>query len=168
MQRAREHGATTILNPAPVSRFNATDVLGILPMVDVVIPNELEAEILCAAAIENASVPSCPEQLARKLRDAGARSVIITLGESGCLLSALRESDASPRSLPSRAVGSVVDTTAAGDCFCGAIAEEIASGASIEEACEFATLASGICVTRDGAQPSIPRRSEVLERVSPR
>jgi len=55
----------------------------------------------------------------------------------------------------------VVDTTAAGDGFCGALAACLAAGGSLREALRFANAAAALAVTRAGAQPSLPQRSEI-------
>ena len=62
----------------------------------------------------------------------------------------------------------VVDTTAAGDCFDGGLAVGLCEGKSILEAAEFASAAAAISVTREGAQPSLPRREEVIQFMNER
>ena len=59
-------------------------------------------------------------------------------------------------------MGAVVDTTGAGDTYCGALAAELARGVKIADAMSFASRAAGITVTRRGAMVSIPTREEVL------
>lgn len=88
----------------------------------------------------------------------GAGSVVLTLGRKGCLMKNHHESHA----VPAYRV-KAVDSTGAGDTFCGALAAELCRGNQWEDALRFATAASAICVTRMGAQPSIPTEHEVLE-----
>jgi ribokinase len=57
----------------------------------------------------------------------------------------------------------VVDTTAAGDCFNGALAVALAEGKDLTDAARFATAAAALSVTRAGAQPSLPTRAEVVQ-----
>jgi len=96
--------------------------------------------------------------VAESLRRFGPRTVIVKLGEQGCLL--LNETG--PRHFPGYAV-EVRDTTAAGDTFNAALAVSLAEGRAIEEAIPFANAAAAISVTRLGAQASAPSRAEVDE-----
>lgn len=146
---ALAHGAAviTVLNPAPAQRFDRA----ILRNVTVLTPNEEEA--LAAAGQRGASAA----EAAATLRSRGAASVVVTLGSAGALLS----DRAGDRTIASRPVESVVDTTAAGDCFTGALAVALAEGRSLDQAVQFANAAAGISVTRSGAQTSLPYRNEV-------
>jgi ribokinase len=86
----------------------------------------------------------------------GAKIVIITLGFRGAYL----HSKDVQEFIPGFAVDAI-DTTAAGDIFCGSLAVAIAEGKSLQEGIRFASAASAICVTRLGAQPSAPDRREI-------
>ena len=90
----------------------------------------------------------------------GVKKVLVTLGEQGALL----VDGETERLYPARQVERV-DTTAAGDCFNGALATALAEGMAEDEAIRFANLAASLAVTRKGAQSSLPDREEV-ERLS--
>ena len=97
-----------------------------------------------------------PPKALQRLLERGATVVIITLGERG-LIWATRETSGS---LPARKV-KVVDTTGAGDAFCGALAARLADGVPLPEALQFANAAGALAVTRQGAQPSLPTLAEI-------
>ncbi|MBI2493617.1 MAG: ribokinase, partial [Candidatus Rokubacteria bacterium] len=109
LAEARRCGAATVLNPAPVDE----GALVHLPLVDYLTPNEGEAERLSGVAAADAAGAA---GAARALRARGAGAVIVTLGEAG----ALAVSAAGELRVPAYRV-SVVDTTAAGDAFNGAL-----------------------------------------------
>jgi ribokinase len=97
-------------------------------------------------------------EIARKLRARGAKTVVVKLGDQGCLL----VEDGAPQVLPAPKV-KAVDTTAAGDIFNGGLAVALAEGASMARACEFANAAAALSVTRMGTQAATPERKEVDE-----
>jgi ribokinase len=100
--------------------------------------------------------PAQAEKVAQALQQQGIPTVIITLGGAGLVWA-----DGEERGhLPAHPV-LVVDTTAAGDSFCGALAACLAAGKSLREALRFANAAAALCVTRPGAQPSLPHRAEI-------
>ncbi len=153
LKRAKELGLTTILNPAPVG--DVERIKAMLPLVDLLTPNEHELLALIGTNTE----PSASVALAgRELQKQGCRSVIVTLGSQGIMLIA---EDSSIHSLPASSGLTVRDTTGAGDAFCGSLAVALAEGKSLLDASRFAIIAAGISVTRDGAQPSLPRRAEI-------
>lgn len=148
---AQRSGVPAILNPAPARKLP----LGLIAMVSYLIPNEIEANQLAFG--EQATDRISPPDAAAKLRATGAGTVIVTLGADGAYaLSAGGELRVS-----GRRVAQVVDTTAAGDCFTGALAVALAEGRGLAPAISFANRAAAISVTRPGAQPSIPTRAEV-------
>ena len=130
------------MNPAPVSREQAEAVLGLLPLVDLVVPNEVELEALGGVA----GLRAC------------ATDVVVTLGEAGCQIHA---TDGTVQGIDALVI-EAVDATAAGDCFCGALAAQLAAGVDLRRACAFANRAAGISVSRPGAQPSIPRAEDIV------
>jgi ribokinase len=134
---ARARGSITVLNPAPAQELDE-DLLG---MCDVVVPNQHEAVLLGGAD---------------RLLELGASAVVITRGAAGVEL----HSASGAEHLPAFAVA-VVDTTAAGDSFCGALCARLAAGDGIAGALRFACAAGALATTRAGAVPSIPLRSEI-------
>ncbi|MAV35095.1 MAG: ribokinase [Planctomycetaceae bacterium] len=154
LQRARSAGLTTILNPAPASAELAGHPM--LRDVDIVTPNEGEAEQLTGTHLDR---DHSLQTAAQRLRQAGVGDVVFTLGVRGAAIF-----DGSLTSLPASA-SEVVDTTAAGDAFNGALAVGLAEGKSLQQAVQRAIVAAGISVSRSGAQPSLPTRAEVASRI---
>jgi ribokinase len=149
LESARRHGVATILNPAPVQPL--TD--DILALVDLLTPNEIEAGAL--AGVEVTDVESA-RTAAERLLARGARRVIVTLGGQGAL--ACDGEDA--LHFPAFPV-TVVDTTAAGDAFNGALAVGLAAGGSLEQAIPLAAAAAALACAKRGAQDSLPGRVDV-------
>lgn len=150
--RARQSGLTTILNPAPASPSIADQ--GLLPWVDILTPNESEAQCLTGIAVGDAETATAA---ARQLQTLGCRDVIITLGKQGAVVVDSQGRVTRLDALPVVAV----DATAAGDAFNGALAVAIAEDRPLVDAARWATVAAGLSVTRRGAQPSLPSRAEV-------
>jgi ribokinase len=148
-QKAYGKGNRVILNPAPARRLSI-DLLSCLYMI---IPNETEAEILTGIKVTDAETA---EKAARKLYTMGVKNVVITMGGNGSFLFTPTNSK-----MISVVPVKAIDTTAAGDVFCGALAVALSEGKNIEEAVIFANKAAGISVTRMGAQASAPYRSEI-------
>jgi len=148
---ARRLGKTVILNPAPATGPLPAEWL---PLIDYLIPNELEAATLTGLPVGS---PEEAATAAAVLRAAGARNVLITLGPRG-VQAALE--GAAPALYDAPKV-KAVDTTAAGDTFIGGFAAQLAQGASVDAAIRFAQRAAALSVTRAGAQPSIPTWAEV-------
>ena len=120
----------------------------LLPLIDIIVPNETEAAALTGAAIR------C--EAARHLVAQGARAALITLGSDGALYC---DAGGTLR-CPAVAV-QAVDTTAAGDAYIGALAAALAEDRSVADGLGFAAVAAGLAVTRLGAQPSLASREEV-------
>lgn len=139
-----------MLNVAPARRLDAD----LIQMIDILVVNETEAETISGEKIDIIG----EEAMVDRLLALGAKTVVLTLGKNGCLL----KNDREFHSVPAFRV-QALDTTAAGDTFCGALAAELSRGNGWEKALYFATAASAICVTRMGAQPSIPTEKEVRE-----
>ena len=146
---ARQASAIVLLDPAPAR----AEALDLLPLVDYVTPNETELAVLVSwAAADSAADPVD----ARPLLKCGVRRVAAKLGADGVRFVA----DDGEHVCPGFAV-EPVDTTAAGDVWNGSFAAGLATGLDVATAGRFANAAAAISVTRAGAQPSMPSRSEV-------
>jgi ribokinase len=143
----RAAGALTVLNPAPASGALDPDLLA---LVDLVVANEGEAAVLTGLALDD------PAASGRALLAGGARTAIVTLGARGALV--LRDgSVAEVSAFPVE----VVDPTAAGDAFLGAMVAALAAGETVEWAARRGAAAGALAATRRGAVPSLPYRQEV-------
>jgi ribokinase len=148
---AKEAKTNVILNPAPARELPDT----LLACVDVITPNETEAEVLTGITVVD---DRSAQEAAQALHQKGIEVVMITLGSKGVWLSVNGRGE--------RIAGfsvEVLDTTAAGDTFNGAFVTGLMSGKSLEDAIVFAHAAAAISVTRFGAQTSIPTLKEVVE-----
>jgi ribokinase len=150
LSMAARSGVRTILNPAPAQVLP----MSLMQNVSVLTPNQQEAATI--AGTDGQDLP----QTAHRLRGLGAKSVVITRGSEGAYVA----SEVSDLDVPSF-VASVVDTTAAGDCFTGALAVALAEGMNLERAVRFAAAAASLSVERSGAQPSLPMRADVEQRL---
>jgi ribokinase len=160
LERAKELGLRTLLNPAPIPRAGFDREL--LAFVDVMTPNALEAAALAGVPALDRWPPDA--ELASRLRGAHAIDVVVTGGSAGvCADLAAREGAGARRVLVPAPRVQPVDTVGAGDCFAGALAVGLAEGRSMEDSLHFAVAAAAISVTREGAQASLPRRAEVEE-----
>lgn len=148
---AKEHDCLTVLNPAPAQALPAE----LLADVDILTPNETELELL--SGMGTSSMEECTAA-GEKLMASGVKSLIVTLGSRGCLY---MEGDVAEH-YPSYLV-KMTDSTAAGDCFNGALVAALDNGSSIHDAIHFAMKASAISVTRAGAQPSLPTQEEMAD-----
>lgn len=144
LRRGREVGMTTILNPAP-GRQLSDDVLS-LP--DIITPNETEASLLTDMAVTDLQTA---RQAGEHLLARGCRTVVITLGSHGALL--IRPGEV--RHFPPFSV-TAVDSTGAGDAFNGVLATTLLEGLPLEQALSYANAAGALCVTKRGAQESLP------------
>ena len=149
LERAKRHDVTAILNPAPAQPL--TDDL--LALVDFLTPNESEAQTLSGLEVSNLESAS---EAAQHLLARGARRVVVTLGGEG----ALACDQAAALHFPAFPV-KVIDTTAAGDAFSGALAVGIAAGGTLEQAIPLAAAAAALTCTKRGAQDSLPDRKDV-------
>jgi len=145
---AKEENCTVLLNPAPVENFNKE----ILKYVDIMVPNEHEAGVIfgkTVATVEDA------KNFVTEFAKQGMK-LVVTLGSNGCVYydnGMVKHCPAIPTI--------VVDTTAAGDSFIGAMCVAMCENKSFDEAIQFATKVASIVVSRKGAGISIPTRDEV-------
>ncbi len=155
-RKAGERGVPVLLNPAPARELD--DAL--LQYVAFLTPNGPEAEFLSGAPVRNEGEAM---RAAGRLRGRGAARVIITLGEVGVYASA----EEFEGLMPAFQVDPV-DTTAAGDVFCGTLGLAIAEQRPLADALHFAQAAAALSVTRIGAQRSAPSRSEIEDFLASR
>ncbi|MDZ7606593.1 MAG: ribokinase [Cyclobacteriaceae bacterium] len=146
---ANKLGIPVMFNFAPARKFD----LSYIPRVNILVLNEVEAGFLAQMQVEN---EQDAEKAARALIDKGVEKVIITLGSKGAFMMNREEKV----QVPAFKV-EAVDTTAAGDTFCGSFAVALVEGKSMKESLLFASAAAAISVTRMGAQPSAPTRVEI-------
>lgn len=155
---AKENGVMTVLNPAPASKI--CDEL--MSLTDIIIPNEIEAKSITNIKVEDEETA---KKAARKFFDKGIHYVIITLGDKGAVLVSKYKSIL----IPAYKVN-VVDTTAAGDGFIGALLTKLNISSdddemfnALKEAIKFANKVSSIIVQSQGAQTSLPTMGEVIK-----
>ncbi len=142
-------GERVVLNPAPARPLPAQ----LLTRVYLLTPNESEAELLTGLAVTNEATAA---RAADKLRTRGVQNVVITMGARGAFVAGKDVQ----QMIPGIKVHAV-DATGAGDIFNGALVVALAEGLPLLEAAQFASAAAAISVTRFGAQPSAPTRSEI-------
>ena len=150
MEIAKSAGTTTILNPAPASAVDRP----LLELCDFLVPNESEAESITGMPVKSVADA---RRVSTALREMGANSVVVTLGENGALLN----HGGVCEHVPAFDAGPVVETTGAGDCFCGGFAHALLQNSSPVDAARFACAAASISVTRPGTAPSMPVAEEV-------
>ncbi|WGV98758.1 ribokinase [Vibrio sp. YMD68] len=146
---AKDSRTSVILNPAPARDLPDS----LLQCVDVITPNETEAEVLTGVTVTDNDTA---QQAADVLHTKGIEIVMITLGVKGVWLS----NNGRGELIPGFKVDAI-DTTAAGDTFNGALITGLLEDMQLESAIKFAHAAAAISVTRFGAQTSIPTREEV-------
>lgn len=149
---AKKHGAYVVLNPAPAPKEPLP--VELLKNVDLLIPNETEAAYISGVNIAgDEDLPAAMNEI-QKL---GVKDVIITVGSRGVCA----RIDGEMVTVPAFKV-KAIDTTAAGDTFCGALCVALSNGKPLVEAIRFGCKASSISVTRRGAQMSMPRLEEIV------
>ncbi|HIA53303.1 MAG TPA: ribokinase [Candidatus Melainabacteria bacterium] len=156
---AHKHGTFVALNPAPAP-VDGKLPKELLENVDVIIPNQTEAELMTGIKVVD---EKSAQAAADELRKLGPKNIIITLGELGALLS---EEGKEAVLIPSYKVNAI-DTTAAGDAFCGAMAAAYAGGESLVNAVKFGCAAGALATTKMGAEPSLPTKEEIEKLLLP-
>lgn len=148
---ADKAGVPVILNPAPVQTLSAK----LLKKITILTPNETEAEALTGIEVKDEKMA---KEAADILHEKGVPVVIITMGHKGAYVSAPEGSTFVPAFKVK-----AVDSTAAGDVFNGALAVALNEEKGLMDAVRFASAAAAISVTSLGAQPSIPKRTQILK-----
>ena len=147
-------GVKTLLDPAPAAPLPEE----LLRLVDVISPNESEAEVLTNVKVSDVrSAAHC----ARVLLARGASAAVVRGGAEGTLVATSTEQHVIPRHSVSH-----VDATGAGDAFMAALAVALAEGRSLVDAAVFANAAAAFSTTRVGAQAGLPRRAELAPLLS--
>ena len=149
---AKRLDKTTILNPAPA--HNTSNDL--LKNVDYLILNETELAFLTKSAKVPESLEDI-EKAAKHLQSGGPETIVVTIGSRG----ALTITDNKVIRTEGIKVNAV-DTTAAGDCFVGALAAQLNKGVGLEESLDFANRAAAVSVQKWGASSSLPTINEIL------
>ncbi|MDI9869785.1 ribokinase [Flectobacillus roseus] len=149
IQKAYESGVKVILNPAPAAQLSSS----VFPFIHIITPNETEAELLTGVKVTDFASAQKAGQVFTEL---GVQNILITLGAKGVYLKS-----ADFEGIVETPQVVAIDTTAAGDCFSGALAVAIHEEKRLVEAAKFACKAASIAVTRMGAQASMPSRAEM-------
>ncbi len=146
---AHEAGAMVVLNPAPACPLPEE----LFQYIDLFIPNETELSTFSGLPV---NTPEEAEKAAAVMQRKGVGRLIVTMGSKGALIC-----EGGPAIFVPAHKVKAVDTTAAGDTFCGALCVAISEGKSLKEAAEFACAASALTVQKMGAQNSIPFRKDI-------
>ena len=148
-QEAKKSNFFTILNPAPAQQLEKN----FIQLIDLLVPNQFEAEFLTGIkVIDDISAIAAGKDLISQ----GAKSVLITLGELGSALITNEEAEFF-QAFKVKAV----DTTAAGDAFCGALAVALSEELDVKSAIRFASATGALSVQSEGATTSMPTRQEI-------
>jgi ribokinase len=145
---AKKSKTPVLLNVAPARKIDSS----LIKLVDILVVNETEIETICGQRIDDIG----EEGVIDMILSMGASTVILTLGKKGCIV----KSETIHEHIAAFEVDTI-DSTAAGDTFCGALVAQLSQGVDIVEAIRFATAAAALCVTRIGAQPSIPKEGDI-------
>ena len=145
---ASRFNTQVLLNVAPARQVDVS----LLKLVDILVVNETEIEKISGMSLATEGEDAVMESILSM----GAGTVILTLGRKGCII---RNHHLHTHVQAFQV--DAVDTTAAGDTFCGALVAQLSQGADLVEAVKFATASSAVCVMKLGAQPSIPTEKEV-------
>lgn len=147
---AHRHGKKIILNPAPATPLSND----LLKKLYVILPNRIEAQMLSGIQVTDEKTAY---EASYAISKKGIDNVVITLGKAGAFV----KEDSNYRMIPAKEV-ETIDTTGAGDVFCGAISVYLSEGYSLMDSVAFANMAASISVTKIGAQSAIPFRREVF------
>ncbi|KGI77071.1 ribokinase [Oleiagrimonas soli] len=170
LQLGGEHELIRVLNPAPVHPDLDADLLG---LADVLTPNESEFAQLCARFLDTEVATDDvatldDERLHALCRQLCGGSVVVTLGRHGSFVShgdARRGDEAACYRVAAETV-KAIDTTGAGDAFCGALVAGLADErvTRFADAVRHAGRVAALSTERAGAATAMPRRDEVVAR----
>ena len=146
---AKSYGKKVILNPAPVSVLSNS----FLSCVHTILPNRIEAEMLSGIKVID---EESAWRAAKAIGEKGIENVVITLGKDGAYVKEKEDYTM----IPAKEV-ETIDTTGAGDVFCGAFSVYLSENHTLTESVEFANTAAALAVTRMGAQSAIPYKREI-------
>lgn len=146
---AHQAGKTVVLNPAPACPLPEE----LFRNIDLFIPNETELSTFSGMPVTSQEEA---QAAAKAMQAKGVGKLIVTMGSKGALIC-----EGGPSVFVPAHKVKAVDTTAAGDTFCGALCVAISEGKSLKEAAEFACAASALTVQKMGAQNSIPYRKDL-------
>jgi ribokinase len=147
---AHEAGVYVVLNPAPACDLPEE----IYQYLSLIIPNQTEIALMTGIEVKDEEGAA---KAVKALQSKGTKDVIVTMGSKGSMV--YHEGKAT--FVPSRKVNAV-DTTAAGDTYCGGLCVALSEGKDIIAAAEFATASSALTVQKRGAQDSIPYRKDII------
>lgn len=155
MKRARDNGAPVILNLAPALAIPSA----MLSLVDYLIVNQIEARQLAKRhkLDENDAIG-----LAKAMAKEGNLTCIVTMGPAGVVAV---QPNGNGYKIPSMKIEDVIDTTGAGDCFCGTFAACIYAGKPLTLALRTATVASGLSCRHEGTQDAFPYLADIEENL---
>ncbi len=147
LEKASKRGVKTILNLAPARKLSHE----FLQMVDVIVLNDLELKDLAGSDLI--------EEAAKSVIEQGPQAVVVTLGKEGSMLVS-KDGTVNTITVPDIEV-KAVDTTGAGDAFCGGLSAALDSGEDIQGAVRLGNLIGALSTTKVGAQEALPTREEV-------
>ena len=146
---ARSKGIAVVWDPAPARELDPE----VYRSTDIVTPNQVEAAMLTGMDVSDSRTA---QEAAQALRDKGAATAVVKLGERG-----VSYSSATGSGHVDAYKVDAVDTVAAGDAFCAALAVGLAEGRGMRDSVRFGAAAGALAVTRAGAQEAMPHRDEV-------
>lgn len=146
---AYKKGVKVILNTAPVQPIEDE----LLSKIDLITPNEVEAEILTGIKIDGEEAADCA---AEWFFSKGVKNVLITLGGRGVYINTKEKKGI----IPAYHV-EAIDTTGAGDAFNGGLLAALAEGKDLWEAADFANALAALSVQKIGTTPAMPWREEI-------
>ncbi len=146
-------GAMRVLNASPLEPDDTIP----LDLIDLLVVNEIEASDLIGAEVTPGNAPTA----VRRLAESVTLGCVLTLGGAGVMAYV----DGQAHKLAAH-VTNVVDTTGAGDAFCGAMAAVLATGESVTTSIAWGNAAGALAATRPGAQPSMPLKEEIAAQLA--